>query len=165
MSGLSEVCMTNIFRKSWILFVAQGAYSGRTPVAPGTAGTLVGVLLYLAILRPLSLIGYLSVCVLIGYIGVWIAGEAETLLGKKDAPSIVIDEIVGYFVSMFMIPFSWGMVIAGFFLFRIFDILKPWPLRKLQDIHSGAGIMLDDIGAGIYTNLILQVSLYFIGGR
>jgi phosphatidylglycerophosphatase A len=164
MCGLSEACMKNNSKKSWVLFVAQGAYSGRMPGAPGTAGTLLGVLLYLPI-STLSPIGYLSVCVLVGYIGVWAAGEAENLLGQKDAPSIVIDEIVGYFVSMFMVPFSWGLVIAGFVLFRIFDIIKPWPIRKLEGVHGGAGVMLDDIGAGIYTNLILQLSLYFIGGR
>jgi phosphatidylglycerophosphatase A len=128
MCGLLEACMNNNSKKWWVLFAAQGAYSGRMPGAPGTAGTLVGVLLYLLI-HTLSPIGYLSVCVLVGYIGVWAAGEAENLFGQKDAPSIVIDEIVGFFVSMFMVPFSLGLIIAGFVLFRVFDIVKPWPIK------------------------------------
>ncbi len=146
-----------------MLFIAQGAYAGRFPVAPGTAGTVVGVLLYFLIMG-LPAIGYLIVCVLVAGIGTWAAGEAESLLGKKDAPSIVIDEITGFLLSMFMVPPTWGVIIAGFFLFRSFDILKPWPLKRLQNLHGGAGVMLDDIGAGIYTNIVLQVSLHFIGG-
>jgi phosphatidylglycerophosphatase A len=156
--------MNNNVFNSIILFIAQGAYSGRFPIAPGTAGTLVGILLYLLI-RGLPLVAYLFMCVLVIGLGTWVAGEAEKLLGKKDAPSIVIDEIAGFLIAMSLIPPEWGMVIAGFFLFRFFDIVKPWPLRQLQDLHGGVGIMIDDIGAGIYTNLILQVSLHFIGGR
>jgi phosphatidylglycerophosphatase A len=150
--------------KEIILFIAQGGYAGRFPVAPGTAGTVVGILLYLLIMG-LPAIGYLVVCVLAAGIGTWAAGEAEKLLGKKDAPSIVIDEIAGFLLAMFMIPPTWGAIIAGFFVFRFFDILKPWPLRNLEKMHGGAGVMLDDIGAGIYTNIVLQVSMHFIGGR
>jgi phosphatidylglycerophosphatase A len=146
-------------KKAVILFIAEGAYSGRVSGAPGTVGTVVGVFLYLLI-KDLPTLWYLIVFVLVAGIGTWVAGEAEKQLGRKDAPSIVIDEIAGYFVSMFMIPFGWGMVIAGFVLFRIFDILKPWPIKKLQDVHGGAGVMLDDIGAGIYTNVILQVVVW-----
>jgi phosphatidylglycerophosphatase A len=105
------------------------------------------------------------VCALVAGIGTWAAGEAEKLLNKKDASSIVIDEIAGYVLAMVMIPPAWGLVIVGFFLFRFFDILKPWPLRRLEKMHGGAGVMLDDIGAGIYTNIVLQVGLHFIGGR
>jgi phosphatidylglycerophosphatase A len=139
-----------------VLFIAQGAYSGRVPGAPGTAGTVVGVFLYLLI-KDLPPYWYLLVFVLVTGIGTWVAGEAEKLLGRKDAPSIVIDEIAGYFLSMFMIPSGWGLVITGFFLFRFFDIIKPWPIRQIQNVRGGAGVMLDDIGAGIYANIVLQV--------
>lgn len=151
-------------KNALILFIAQGAYSGRVPIAPGTAGTVVGVLLYLLI-HGLPFIAYLLAFFLVAGIGTWAAGEAEKLLGKKDDPSIVIDEIAGYILALVMLPATWGMIIAGFILFRFFDIVKPWPLKRLQDVHGGAGVMLDDIGAGIYTNVVLQVSLYFIGGR
>jgi phosphatidylglycerophosphatase A len=152
------------FKNHIILFLAQGAYSGKFPIAPGTAGTAVGVLLYFLI-KDISPFYYLFICIVVYGIGTWTSGEAEKLLGKKDASSIVIDEIAGFFVSMFMVPFGWGFVIAGFFLFRFFDILKPWPINRIQDLRGGTGVMLDDIGAGLYTNAVLQVSCYFWGGR
>lgn len=144
-----------------ILFIAQGAYAGRFPVAPGTAGTLVGVLLYLG-MKGLAPGWYLFLCVLIFLAGTWAAGRAEVMLGRTDSPSIVIDEISGYLVAMFMAPASWGFIVAGFFLFRAFDIVKPWPLRRLENLHGGLGVMLDDIGAGIYTNIILQIAAVLI---
>lgn len=140
-----------------MLFIAQGAYSGRFPKAPGTAGTVVGVLLYLA-LRNLSLPAYAAFMVIVIAIGTWAAGEADQVLGTKDSPSIVIDEIAGFLVAMFLVPAAWQFVLAGFILFRIFDIAKPWPLHGLQKVPGGAGVMLDDIGAGIFTNIILQIA-------
>jgi phosphatidylglycerophosphatase A len=144
-----------------VLFIAQGAYSGRFPFAPGTAGTLVGVFLYLAI-KNLSPVPYLTFCVLLCGIGTWAASRAEQILGSKDSPSIVIDEIAGYLIALFLIPPAWGYIIAAFILFRFFDILKPWPLNRLQDVPGGPGVMLDDIGAGIYTNIALQMAVYFL---
>jgi phosphatidylglycerophosphatase A len=148
--------MNNNVFNSIIFFIAQGAYSGRVPVAPGTAGTAVGVLLYFLIMG-MPPVWYVTLCILVAGIGAWAAEEAEKLLGKKDAPSIVIDEIAGFLLAMFMIPPTWGMIIVGFVLFRFFDILKPWPLRSLEKMHGGVGVMLDDIGAGIYTNIVLQI--------
>jgi phosphatidylglycerophosphatase A len=164
MKNHSQTFMNTNTVKAFILFIAQGAYSGRFPAAPGTAGTIVGVLLFLLI-KGLPLVAYLFVCVLVIGLGTWAAEEAEKLLGKKDAPSIVIDEIAGFLIAMSLIPPTWDMILTGFFLFRFLDIVKPWPLRQLQNLHGGVGIMIDDIGAGIYTNLILQASLPFIGGR
>jgi phosphatidylglycerophosphatase A len=156
--------MENSLRNRLILFVAQGASSGKSPFAPGTAGTVVGVLLYL-LLAGLPPAGYLAACVLVTVIAVWTAGEAEILLGKKDPGAVVIDEIAGFLVSMILVPPAWAFIVAGFFLFRFFDVVKPWPLRRVQDLHGGPGIVLDDIGAGIYTNLALQAVLYFSGSR
>jgi len=147
------------FNNKLILFLAQGAFSGRSPVAPGTAGTLIGILLYL-LLSGLPSRWYLLACVLAFALAVWSAGEAEKLLGEKDHPSIVIDEIAGYLVAMLMLPSGWGFIIAAFLLFRIFDIIKPFPLERLQAVRGGAGIVLDDIGAGIYTNIVLQVAIH-----
>jgi phosphatidylglycerophosphatase A len=151
----------NRIAKEVILFVAQGAYSGRSPFAPGTAGTVVGVLLYLLV-KGLGPAWHLAAAAAVIVIGIWVAGRAEVLLGQKDAPSIVIDEIAGYLLAMFLVPSGWGFIVAGFLLFRFFDIAKPWPLRQIQDLHGGAGVMLDDIGAGIYTNIVLQTGWYFI---
>jgi|SRR5208337_4866565 len=144
-----------------ILFIAQGAYAGKLPIAPGTAGTLVGVLLQLGI-RHSNPIIYLSFTILLCIVGTWSAGRAEIMLGKKDSPSIVIDEIAGFLIAMFMLPSGWGYLAAGFVLFRLFDITKPWPLRGLQSVHGGLGVMIDDIGAAIYTNILLQVAAFLI---
>jgi len=145
-----------------VLFIAQGVYSGRVPKAPGTAGTVIGVLLYL-LLKDVSPLWYGITCIGVTVLGTWAAGYADCILGTKDSPSIVIDEIAGFLVAMFFVSFSWWSVAAGFALFRFFDILKPWPLKKLQDIPGGPGVMLDDIGAAVYTNVILQVAGYFLG--
>lgn len=144
-----------------ILFFAQGACSGKAPVAPGTAGTVVGLLLYLGV-RDLAPVFYALLVGLLCIVGTWTAGKAEALLGKEDDPSIVIDEIAGYLIALFLVPHGWTFVIAGFVLFRIFDIAKPWPVFQLQSFHGGLGIMLDDIAAGIYTNIVLQIAAFFI---
>jgi len=138
-----------------ILFISQGAYAGKIPVAPGTAGTVVGVLIYLS-MKALAPLPYLVLCTLICLGGAWVAGRAEIMLGRKDSPSIVIDEIAGYLIAMFLVPTGWWFVAAGFLLFRFFDIMKPYPLKRFEKAPGGAGVMLDDIGAGIYTNLVLQ---------
>ena len=145
----------NRLSRTITLFIAQGAGAGRFPVAPGTAGTLVGVLLYWC-MKGLSPVWYGALLLLIILIGTWAAGRAEVLLGRKDSPSIVIDEIAGYVTAMFLVPTGWWFVAAGFLLFRVFDIMKPYPLKRFEKAPGGAGVMLDDIGAGIYTNLVLQ---------
>jgi phosphatidylglycerophosphatase A len=147
----------NKIAKAVILFVAEGAWSGKSPIAPGTAGTVVGVLLYLAV-NGFAPAWYPAITAAVIVIGTWTAGRAEVLLGRKDSPSIVIDEIAGYLIAMFLVPSGRGFVAAGFFLFRLFDIVKPWPLKRLQDLHGGPGVMLDDVGAGIYANIVLQIA-------
>jgi phosphatidylglycerophosphatase A len=158
--NINEYGQMDRIKKAAIIFIAQGAYAGRFPVAPGTAGTVIGVLLYLW-MRTISPASYLVLCFIVIVIGMWTADQAESFLGRKDSPSIVIDEIAGYLVAMFMVPQGWGFVITGFLLFRAFDILKPYPLKRLQNIRGGAGVMVDDIGAGVYTNLVLQTAAFF----
>jgi len=150
----------NIFLRTIILFISQGAYSGLSPFAPGTAGTVVGVFLYWC-MKSLSPTWYALLVLAVFLVGTWAADRAEGLLGRKDSPTIVIDEIAGYLVAMFLVPAGLGYAVAGFFLFRLFDIMKPFPLRRLEKISGGLGVMLDDIGAGIYTNLVLQAAVLF----
>ncbi len=140
--------------KRTIIFIATGAYSGYFPVAPGTAGSLVGVILYLFLckLHPLF---YLIITIFLFSLGVWLSGEAEKILNKKDHSYIVIDEIVGFLVTMFLLPEGIWFIIGGFFLFRLLDILKP-SFQQIERINGGLGVMLDDIVAGILANLILQ---------
>jgi phosphatidylglycerophosphatase A len=156
---LFEQGQMNRAARAVILFISQGAYAGRFPVAPGTAGTIVGIFLY-AVMKNLAPGPYFTLCILISLLGTWAAGRAESILGTKDSASIVIDEIAGFLLAMFMVPTSWGFIAAGFLLFRAFDIVKPWPLRRLHELHGGLGVMLDDIGAGIYTNILLQLAVY-----
>jgi len=144
-----------------ILFISQGAYAGRSPVAPGTAGTVAGVFLYLG-MKGLPAGHYLAVCVLVILVGMWVAGHAEIILGRTDSPSIVIDEIAGFLTAMFMVPSGWLFIVSGFLLFRVFDIMKPWPLKRLEDLHGGPGVMLDDVGAGVYTNIVLQIAAFLL---
>ncbi|OGW35555.1 MAG: hypothetical protein A2X58_00585 [Nitrospirae bacterium GWC2_56_14] len=151
----------NIFLRTIILFISQGAYSGLSPFAPGTAGTVVGVILYWC-MKDFSPGWYALLMLAVFLLGTWAADRAEALLGRKDSPSIVIDEIAGYLVAMFLVPAGLWYAAAGFFLFRFFDIMKPFPLRRLEKIPGGLGVMLDDIGAGIYTNLVLQAAVLLL---
>ena len=92
-------------------------------------------------------------------LGFLFSGKAEKIFNKKDCRYIVIDEVAGIFISLLFVPYSLKVALIGFFLFRIFDALKPFPAAKLQDLTGSAGIMLDDVIAGIYTNIVLQVVL------
>jgi phosphatidylglycerophosphatase A len=146
-------------RTKVVLFLAQGFGSGRAPLAPGTFGTLPGVVLALALL-PTPLPVYIGITVLLLAVGIPLCGEAAIALGRKDPPSVVWDEIVGMLVTMTAVPLSLTSILAGFALFRLFDIWKPWPIgwvdRRLQ---GGLGIMLDDIIAGVMACLLLHAAL------
>jgi phosphatidylglycerophosphatase A len=144
------------------LFIAQGAYSGRAPIAPGTAGTVVGVLLYL-LMKDLGTLAYSAVCAAVIAVGTWAAGRVDRMFGTKDNRTIVIDEIAGYLIAMLLVPATWQYMTAAFFLFRAFDIIKPFPLRRLESLPGGWGVMLDDLGAGVYTNVVLQIFVIVIG--
>ena len=145
-----------------IMIIATGFYSGYLPKAPGTWGSLVGLLLFF-LLHTLSLEIYLAVVAGIFLIGTFAAGEAEKIMDYQDPGLVVIDEIVGMLVTMIAIPATPLAMALGFTLFRIFDIWKPFPVGFVdQRLHGGLGIMLDDIVAGIYSLIILQLLFRFI---
>lgn len=134
------------------------------PVASGTWGSLWGVGLYFALYR-LQLVPYLATLFALIFLSAWIADQAEVLLGKKDPGIIVIDEVVGMLTALTFLPISWEWVLAAFLLFRFFDIWKPFPARWIQDhVPGGWGVVGDDVVAGIYANLILQVAVRFLWG-
>jgi phosphatidylglycerophosphatase A len=140
-----------------IMFIATGCYSGYLPKAPGTWGTLVGLMLFL-LLHGLSLPVYLFVVAGLFFVGSFAAGEAEKILDTRDPGSVVIDEIVGMLITMVAVPMTPLTMALGFALFRIFDIVKPFPVNFFdQRFHGGLGIMLDDVVAGIYSLAILQL--------
>ena len=139
------------------MFIATGAYSGYLPKAPGTWGSVVGVLLWLG-LNKLAPLSYAAVIGGIFVIGTIAAGAAEKIVDTGDPGLVVVDDIVGILITLAMIPNHPAYVIAGFALFRFFDILKPFPVGWLdQHIHGGMGIMLDDVVAGLYALIILQI--------
>jgi phosphatidylglycerophosphatase A len=140
----------------WIFWIATGFGTGKTPVAPGTAGSLVG-LVVVFLLIPFSPFVYLSISILIFTAGWYCAGQMEQALGRKDDSTIVIDEIAGMLIAGFLIPQGFAFLFLAFILFRFFDVLKPFPAGLIDRHMTGAnGIMLDDVVAGIYANLILQ---------
>lgn len=137
--------------------LSLGLGLGAAPRAPGTFGTLLGIPCYL-LLQHLSLTGYLLVLLLLFAFGVWACHYTARVLGVHDHPAIVLDEVVGYLVTMIAAPAGWLWVVAGFVLFRLFDIWKPWPIRWLdRHVHGGFGIMIDDVLAGVYALIVLQI--------
>jgi phosphatidylglycerophosphatase A len=135
--------------------LAFGFGSGLLPKAPGTFGTLAAIPIYL-LLQPLSLLLYGVVLLLASIAGVWICQRTSDDLGVHDHGGIVWDEIVGYLVGMAFAPTGWAWILIGFLFFRLFDILKPWPIRWVDHyVEGGLGIMLDDVLAGLYTAMVI----------
>lgn len=135
--------------------IATLGFVGYLPVAPGTWGTGAALLL-VALLRPSTPL-YLAITLLAAALGTVAAHEAEKATGGKDPGHIVIDEFAGYMFSMALLPQSAGYMLSAFILFRVFDILKPLGLRRLEALGGGPGIMADDVAAGILTNAVLQL--------
>ena len=145
----------SVFRNP-VHFLAFGFGSGCAPKAPGTAGTLAAVPLYL-LLGQLPWILYLAAVLLALLAGIWICGRTSRDLGVHDHGGIVWDEFVGYWLTMALAPQGWFWVCGGFLVFRFFDILKPFPIGWLDSkVGGGLGIMLDDVLAGIYGWFCLQ---------
>jgi phosphatidylglycerophosphatase A len=135
---------------------------GFCPLAPGTVGTLAAIPLFL-ILSLLPLWLYL-LCVLgIALLACWAAGRAETIFGGQDHRAIVIDEVVGLLVVMIALPPTWPFLLAGFILFRTFDVIKPPPIRFLErTVKGGYGVVLDDVLAALYAYLVLRIFFFLI---
>jgi len=136
-------------------FLAFGFGSGLAPWAPGTAGTLVAVVLEWP-MRAQSFEIRLLVATAMFAVGIWICGESARKLDAHDHPGIVWDEFAGYFLTMLLAPSGWIWSLVGFALFRFFDILKPWPIREIDHrLGGGIGIMVDDTLAGVFAGAIL----------
>lgn len=142
-------------------FLAFGLGSGAAPYAPGTFGTLAAIPLYLLLVNYTSWPVYAVIVAIMFLAGVWMCDRTERDIGVHDHSGIVWDEFVGYLVTMFYAPPGWLWIVAGFFLFRLFDIWKPFPVRQLERRYrNGFGNMVDDVIAGIYAGLALQVLVY-----
>ncbi len=145
-----------------IMFAATGGYAGKSPVVPGTVGTLAAIpfaLVFLILPQPFYAVYVLGLTLL----AIYIADQAEKILGQKDPGCIVIDEIAGYVLALSIVPVQINTIVAGFFIFRFFDIVKAGPVKYFEkNFPGGAGVVLDDVMAGILSALTLKV-LYLSG--
>ena len=136
-------------------------YIGYFPKAQGSAATMAGVVIAYGLKdQPYF---FAAVFLVITVLGFWSAGKMEKIVGEKDPSCVVIDEVSGVMLAFFMLPFKWPVVWTAFFLFRAFDMFKIYPANKLESMPGSAGIMMDDIMAGIYTNITMQMALRLVG--
>ena len=162
-----EIISINIFKglsgiDKAILLLATWFCSGLVPFAPGTWGSLLALPFVAVAYYPGFAYSCLSL-IIIFLVSIPVSGRASQLLKKEDPSAVVIDEVTGIFVSMFLIHVSWTSIVCGFILFRIFDIIKPFPVGLIdRKIKGGTGIVLDDVMAGIYANVGLRIILFFM---
>jgi phosphatidylglycerophosphatase A len=143
--------------------IASAFGLGYAPIAPGTAGSAAGVLIYLLTAHwHLTAQAGLALAVIV--IGVWSSSIAAKHYGRSDPSHAVIDEVAGQLVTMFATGVGWKGALIGFLLFRAFDIVKPWPVNKLESLHGGWGIMADDVMAGVYSCAILHAIVWLVPG-
>lgn len=136
---------------------------GYAPVAPGTFGSAAGLLVWW--LLPASTPVQAAAIVVIFIVGSWGGNIAERHFGRTDPGQVVIDEVMGMLITLFLNPVGWTGALAGFFLFRVFDVIKPYPANRLEQLHGGVGVMADDAMAAVYANLVLRAALYALGNR
>ena len=144
--------------------LSLGFGSGLSPVAPGTFGTLAAIPLYLLLILTHSEIVYIIACSSGLVLGFYLCERTSKSLGVQDHPGIVWDEIIGFFITMLFITPSLTSILLGFILFRIFDILKPWPISVIDSrVKGGIGVMLDDVIAGVMALVCMQLIARFTG--
>jgi len=136
-------------------------YIGYFPRAPGSVASIAGVALYCLLHAHLSV--YVGILVAITIIGFLTSGEMERILNQKDPSCVVIDEVAGMMVALVMLPAIPLVVISAYVLFRFFDIFKTYPINKLEALEGGTGIMLDDLMAGFYTNVLMHIAVKLVG--
>lgn len=146
------------------VFVCSFGYIGFFPFAPGTVGSAAGVVVYLAARQ--FAVPYLELVLIVALfaVGVAFTRPCEEDLRCTDPGPIVIDEVMGMLITLFMIPVGWGGILLGFLLFRVLDVAKPFPARQFERLHGGYGVMTDDAMAAVYANLLLRGAYYLVPG-
>jgi phosphatidylglycerophosphatase A len=144
------------------LVFATFGYVGFFPIAPGTAGSLAALVLFAVVRRVGRPAFELATIVLVLCAGIWAASATEKVLGQKDPGPIVIDEVLGMLMTLALLPVSLAGVVVGFLLFRLFDVVKPYPAARLEGLKGGAGVMLDDAVAGIYAHVSLRALVLLV---
>ncbi len=144
------------------VFIASFGYIGFFPIAPGTAGSLAALALF-AFIRWIGVPAIeLSAIVAVFAIGVWAASGTEAALSRKDPGVVVIDEVLGMLMTLALLPLSLTGIALGFLLFRVLDVIKPYPAARLEHLHGGLGIMADDAMAGLYAHLALRGCVWMV---
>ena len=146
------------------VFVATVAYCGYFPIAPGTVGSAAGLLVYLLVWWTRSPVVEVALIVGVFAAGTWAATEAERFFGGIDPGPVVIDEVLGMLITLAFMPVGLATALAGFLLFRVFDVIKPYPANRLERLHGGFGVMADDAMAAVYANLVLRGVVYLLPG-
>ncbi len=144
------------------VFIATAGYCGYFPIAPGTVGSAAGLVVYLLVWWTGSRLVEAALIVALFAVGVWAATIAERHFGGVDPGPIVMDEVVGMLITLAFIPVGWPAALTGFFLFRVFDVIKPYPADRLEALHGGLGVMTDDAMAGVYANLSLRLIMWLL---
>ncbi|MBM4277213.1 MAG: phosphatidylglycerophosphatase A [Deltaproteobacteria bacterium] len=140
----------------FITILATGLGVGYSPIAPGTLGTLLAIPIYFFLseipfpLYEITLAGFF-------FLAIWVSDKTGAVFGKKDDQRIVIDEMIGFFITMLWVTKTPFFILVGFILFRFFDILKPFPIRRFEKVRGGFGVVLDDVMAGVYANILLHL--------
>ena len=160
MSAMINPELKRLNIKNPLHWIATGFGSGLSPIAPGTAGSIAAIPFYLCLMK-LPPIGYAIIVVMAFFLGVWATQNATRAIGIDDHGGLVWDEFVGMWITLFITPPGWIWIFLGFCVFRLFDILKPWPIRTIdRHLQGGWGIMLDDVLAGIFAWFTLQCAYY-----
>ncbi|HYJ96352.1 MAG TPA: phosphatidylglycerophosphatase A [Vicinamibacterales bacterium] len=139
------------------LFIATCGYLGYVPVAPGTFGSAAGLVVFAAVRWSGSPALELAVIMLLFAVGVWSANAAERHFGGVDPAPVILDEVVGMLITLAFLPVNITGAVVGFLLFRLFDVVKPWPANRLEAVHGGLGVMADDAMAGVYGNVAMRL--------
>jgi phosphatidylglycerophosphatase A len=144
------------------VFIATCAFIGYIPFAPGTFGSIPGLALALALLRHAPGWPVWAAVVVVGLIGVWAATAAEQHFGHKDPGPVVIDEVVGMMITVGNLPLGWLGAVIAFLVFRVCDIIKPFPARQMERLPRGIGVMMDDVMAGVWGHVIMHVLVWAV---
>lgn len=142
------------------LLLATVGGVGYAPIAPGTFGSAAGLVVWW--LLPASDTAQAAAIAVVFIVGTWGSHVAERHFARADPGQVVIDEVLGMLITLFMNPVGWAGALAAFFLFRVFDVIKPYPANRLEQLHGGVGVMADDAMAAVYANLVLRAGLYLL---
>jgi phosphatidylglycerophosphatase A len=144
-----------------VKLLATFFYLGKSPIAPGSVASIAGGLFYLILHDNLPVYALLTLAVVV--LGFWAGGKMESIIKEKDPSSVVIDEVAGMMIALFFLPINISVMVTAYFLFRAFDMFKIYPARELENLGGSKGIMMDDVFAGIYTNIVMQIAVRWAG--